>query len=328
MLITQTPLRISFSGGGTDLAAYYRRQPGAVVSTAIDKFIYVILNQRFDDMIYLSYSKKEIVERVDDIQHELIREAMRMTGVQRGIELAIMADIPSEGSGLGSSSSLTVGLLNALYSYRGVLVTAERLAQEACKIEIEICGKPIGKQDQYIAAYGGLRFFEFRSDESVLVEDLPIGKLRSALSDRLMLFFTNTTRKSQTILKEQTEKTREKMAALSTIRDLANEARERLERGEISAIGDILKKNWDLKRDLASGITSPDIEQMVELAMKGGATGCKICGAGGGGFLLVYAPHDRAESVRAQLKGYREMPFFMERAGSRVMFNVEGYEWK
>ncbi|HMP88806.1 MAG TPA: GHMP kinase [Kiritimatiellia bacterium] len=328
MLITQTPLRISFSGGGTDLSAYYRKRSGAVVSTAIDKFIYVILNQRFDDMIYLSYSKKEIVSNVDEIQHELIREAMRMTGVEKGIELAIMADIPSEGSGLGSSSSLTVGLLNALYTYRGILVTAEQLAHEACRIEIDICGKPIGKQDQYIAAYGGLRYFEFRPDDSVLVDDLPVGKLRPELSNRLMLFFTNTTRKSQNILKEQTERTGEKMNYLDDIRALADRTRQSLERGELDDIGAILKQNWDLKRELASGITNPEIELMVELAMSAGAGGCKICGAGGGGFLLVYAPHDKTEHIRKNLKNYREMPFFMERAGSRVIFNVEGYEWK
>lgn len=328
MIITQTPLRISFAGGGTDLAAYYKERSGLVVSSAIDKYIYVILNQRFDDMIYLSYSRKEIVASVDEIQHELIREAMRMTGVEKGIELAIMADIPSEGSGLGSSSSLTVGLLNALYTYRGIQVTAEQLAREACRIEIELCGKPIGKQDQYIAAYGGLRQFEFKPDESVEVENLSIGRLRSALSDRLMLFFTNTTRKSQNILKEQTERTGEKRNYLDSIRQLAVDARACLMEGSIDVIGDLLKKNWEFKRELASGISNPDIEKMVDLAMSGGATGCKICGAGGGGFLLVYAPHNRAESVRKNLKDYREMPFFLDRAGSRVIFNVESYEWK
>lgn len=328
MIITQTPLRISFAGGGTDLAAYYEKRGGIVVSSAIDKYIHVILNQRFDDMIYLSYSRKEIVASVDEIQHELIREAMRKTGVEKGIELAIMADIPSEGSGLGSSSSLTVGLLNAFYTYRGILVTAEQLAREACEIEIEICGKPIGKQDQYIAAYGGLRKFDFNPDGSVGVENLTIGRLRSALSDKLMLFFTNTTRKNQNILKEQTERTGEKMEFLDKIRQLAVDARECLLNGKIDVIGELLEKNWRYKRELASGISNGDIDRMVELAMSGGATGCKICGAGGGGFLLVYAPHDKTESVRKSLTTYREMPFFLERAGSRVIFNVESYEWK
>lgn len=326
MLITQTPLRISFAGGGTDLAAYYRATPGAVLSSAIDKFVYVILNQRFDDQIYISYSKKEIVDRVDDVQHELVREAMRITGVDRGVEIAIMADIPSSGSGLGSSSSLTVGLLNALYAYRGMQVTNEQLAREACRIEIDLCGKPIGKQDQYIAAYGGLRFFEFHADGSVAVDALTVDRQR--LSAGLMLFYTNMTRRADPILQEQKANTDSRRDSLDGIRDLALASRRAVEARDYDAIGDVLARNWAMKKQLAGGITNPEINAMVAKAQAGGATGCKICGAGGGGFLLTYCPPDRRDQLRSAMAGYREMPFFLERLGSRVIFNVESYEWK
>ena len=213
MIITQTPLRVSFAGGGTDLAAYYEHGDGYVVSTAIDKFAYVIVKERFDDEIYLNYMRKEIVTDVAQIQHELIRDAMRMTGVDHGVEVTLLSDIPSEGSGLGSSSSFSVGLLNAFYTFRGELVTAERLAREACEIEIERLGKPIGKQDQYIAAYGGLRAFRFRTGGEVEIEPVPMeGARLLELSNRLYLFFTGRTRKADKILSEQRQETADRRA--------------------------------------------------------------------------------------------------------------------
>ncbi len=328
MLITQTPLRISLAGGGTDLPSYYRAKNGAVLSSAIDKYVYVIVNKRFDDKIYISYSQKEIVDSVDQIQHELVREAMRKTGVEKGVEIAMMADIPSEGSGLGSSSSLTVGLLNAFYTYRGVLVTAEQLAREACDIEIERCGKPIGKQDQYIAAYGGLRFFEFHPDETVRVIDVPTDKGKRELGACLLLFYTNVTRKADGILKEQTAKTKDRLGHLDAIRGLAYEARDAVLAGRYEQIGEVLKRNWLWKKELAGGISNPDIDRMVESALRGGAVGCKIAGAGGGGFLLTFCPREKKQELREAMRGYREMPFFLERCGSKVIFNIEGYEWK
>ena len=318
MLITQTPLRISIAGGGTDLEAYYSKSGGAVVSTSIDKNIYVILNQRFDDKIYISYSQKEIVDSVDEIQHELVREAMRVAGVTKGVEIAIMADIPSSGSGLGSSSSLTVGLLNAFYAYRGIQVSAEQLAQEACEIEIDRCGKPIGKQDQYIAAYGGLRYFEFHADGTVTNEDLSDGRNGPALSQRLMLFFTDVTRKADVILKEQTENTDNRRAELDQIKDLAHQVRQAIGECRFEFIGDSLRKNWELKQGLADGITNPAIDDMVAKAMGGGARGCKISGAGGGGFLLTSGDPGETSRLRATMADYREMPFFLERFGSKV----------
>lgn len=328
MLITQTPLRISLAGGGTDFPAYFRRQGGGVVSSAIDKFIYVILNQRFDDMIYLSYSKKEIVSSVDEIKHELVREAMRMAGVEKGVEIAIMADIPSEGSGLGSSSSLTVGLLNAFYAYRGVQVTAEQLAREACQIEIERCSKPIGIQDQYIAAYGGMRAFGFQPDDQVQVDDLSCGRTRQELSSRLLLFYTNKTRQADVILREQNARTDLNVAALDVLRQQAADCRGFVERGELDRIGELMAENWRIKKKLASTISNADLDRMVDRALAGGAVGCKICGAGGGGFLLVYCRAEKQDALRQAMAEYREMPFFLERSGSKVIFNVEGYEWK
>jgi len=222
MIISQTPLRISLAGGGTDFPKFFREVGGAVVSLAIDKFVYVIVKERFDDQIYLNYSRKEIVDSVDAIQHELIREAMRVTGVSRGVEITTLADIPSGGTGLGSSSAITVGLLNALYAYQGVQVTAEQLACEACRIEIDILKKPIGVQDQYIAAYGGLRFFEFATCGEIRSEKISLSnEKKRRLSEALMLFYTNATRSADTILKEQNAKTAMNMDSLAVLRQMA-----------------------------------------------------------------------------------------------------------
>lgn len=328
MLITQTPLRISFAGGGTDLEAYYRHGGGAVLSSAIDKYVYVILNKRFDDKIYLSYSKKEIVDSVDEIQHELVREAMRIAGVTKGVEIAIMADIPSSGSGLGSSSSLTVGLLNAFHTYQGVQAPAEQLAREACEIEITRCGKPIGKQDQYIAAYGGLNFFEFQPSGEVTVTPVRLGPVKRHWSASMLLFFSDITRQAETILQEQSAKTAAKREYLDRIKALAYRARDAVGAGRFDEIGDILRENWELKKELASGITRPEIDRMVAAALAGGAAGCKLCGAGGGGFLLTYCARADKSRLRQALRDYREMPFFLERYGSKVTYNAEGYEWE
>lgn len=322
MIISQTPLRISFAGGGTDLATYYREHVGFVLSTAIDKFAYVIVKERFDDMIYLNYMRKEIVERVDDIEHELIREAMRTTGVASGVEITLLSDIPSSGSGLGSSSSFTVGLLNALHMYQGNQVTAETLAQQACEIEIDRLGKPIGKQDQYVAAYGGFRAFTFNRDDSVDVRrlDVPPHFVRQ-IDDRLRLYFTGQTRQADTILAEQKANSDDRMGELTKIKGLAAMLERALERGEIDALGEVLHAGWTLKRQLATGITNSHIEQMYDAARAGGATGGKICGAGGGGFLLVFFPPASYGTLSEAMRLYREMPFSLERDGTKIIFN-------
>ncbi len=329
MIVTQTPLRISFSGGGTDLAAYYAARDGYVVSTAIDKFAYVIVKERFDDDIYLNYMRKEIRSDVDAIEHELIREAMRMTGVERGIEVTLLSDIPSQGSGLGSSSSFTVGLLNAFHAYQGEQVTAERLAREACEIEIDRLGKPIGKQDQYIAAYGSLRAFHFRRDESVDVELLRVSPLqRLELGNCLRLFYTGRTREADSILSEQKARTEDRSAELDGIKQLAVDLKAAFAAGEFERLGEILHANWELKRKLASGISDRSIDEMYECARAHGAVGGKICGAGGGGFLLVYCPPERQQRLAKGMRAHRLLPFQLERDGSKVIFNYRREVWK
>jgi len=330
MIITQTPLRISLVGGGTDLEAFYSIEDGMVLSAAIDKYVYVIVKERFDDKIYINYSRKEIVDRVDEIEHELVREAMRITGVESGVEITTLADIPSEGSGLGSSSSLTVGLLNALYQYQGEQVPPERLAQEACEIEIERCNKPIGKQDQYIAAYGGVRTFTFRSDGSVAVEKLPLSDAgMRKLGSNLLLFYTNKTRKSADILREQRELTPHKLDDLRAIKSLVPRARDIILSGNnFDELGHLLHENWLRKRELASKITNGDIDDMYQRALDAGALGGKISGAGGGGFLLLYVPRSKQDAVREALSDLRELPFLLERDGSKVIFNMKRYPAK
>lgn len=323
MIITQTPLRIGLVGGGTDLPDYYRMHGGRVLNCAIDKYVYVIVKQRFDDEIYLNYSKKEIVSRVDDIEHELIREAMLLTGVLKGVEITTLADIPSTGSGLGSSSAVTVGLLHALFAYRGVQVTAGELADLACKIEIEQCGKPIGKQDQYIAAYGGVRDLRFGPGEEVVAEAVELSTAdRRALQQQMMLFYTGTTRSANTILAEQSANIKTTGAQLDLLRDLAGSAVERLRDGDIDAIGPVVRESWAAKRQLASGVSNSFVEQAVKRALDAGASGAKLTGAGGGGFLFVFSPVERQRAVREALNGMRELPIKLDGLGSRVVLNV------
>ncbi len=329
MIISQTPLRISLSGGGTDLSNYYNPHEGFVVSTAIDKYIYVIVKERFDDLIYVDYSSKEIVENINDIKHELVREAALLTGMTNGFEVMMFADIPSEGSGLGSSSSLTVGLLHAFYSYKGELVTAEQLAREACKIEIEILGRPIGKQDQYIAAYGGLRTFKFCKNESVEVNQVEIvSEAKRKLGSNLLLFFTSTTRKAASILEEQSKNVMSRIDFHHKIKELAYDTLDGLNMLEINRVGENLHLNWELKKHLASNVSNPDIDRMHALAMEGGALGAKISGAGGGGFLLVYCERDKQDNLRRALRQYRELPFYLEKHGSKIIFDQTRYDIK
>jgi D-glycero-alpha-D-manno-heptose-7-phosphate kinase len=325
MIITRTPLRISFAGGGTDFPDFYRAEEGAVISAAIDKYIYVIVKKRFDDLIHVSYSKKETCHHVDEIQHDLVREAMRKTGVTCGVEIATMADIPSEGSGLGSSSCVTVGLLNALYLHQGITRSAEQLAREACEIEIDLLGRPIGKQDHYIAAYGGLRLFRFRCDDSVTNEPLPLSEARwEQLGSQLMLFFTGTTRQSSGILQEQRDNIGGRLGLLRAMRDQVDRVRSCCEVGCLDDLGTILHEGWAHKRQLAEAISNPYLDAMYDRALAAGATGGKIAGAGGGGFLLLHCPLARQDAVRARMDHWRELHFRLERDGTRAIFNIKG----
>jgi D-glycero-alpha-D-manno-heptose-7-phosphate kinase len=331
MIIVRTPLRISFVGGGSDLRSYYQHQQGQVVCTAIDKFVYAIVKERFDDMIYINYSRKETVNRVDQIQHDLVREAMKITGVKKGIEITTLADIPSSGSGLGSSSSITVALLHALYSYQNTLVTAEQLAREACQIEIDILGKPIGRQDQHAAAFGGVNRFIFNSDgttERIAVQMSSAYKRRFASS--LLLYYTGISRKADTILNRQktsmdSEKIREKLHAMVSLVEPFTRA---MERGDLAACAELLDRNWQLKQQLAPGISNPDIEKMYGQAKSAGALAGKVCGAGGGGFLMLLAPRENQNRVFEAMLDYREMPFMIEESGSNVIFNDRSYSSK
>ena len=328
MIITQTPLRIGLLGGGTDLPDYYREHGGRVLNCAIDKYIYVIVKQRFDDEIYVNYSKKEIVSRVEDLEHELVREAMWMTGVTNGVEITTLADIPSSGSGLGSSSAVTVGLLHALFAYRGKQVTAEELADRACTIEIDRCGKPIGKQDQYIAAYGGIRDIRFGPGDQVTAEELELSAAgRRDLQRHIMLFYTGVTRSANSILAEQTANIKTARDQLDLLRDLAGLATDRLRSGDVEAVGEAMRKGWEAKRQLAAGISNPQVDQAVDRALEAGAAGAKLTGAGGGGFLLVICPMERQRAVRENLADMQELPVKLDRLGSRVILNVTRDIW-
>ena len=323
MIITQTPLRISFAGGGTDFQGYYAQGGGAVLSSAIDKYIYVVIKQRFDSKIRVGYTRTEMVERVDQIEHELVRECLHLTGITGGVEIATMADIPSEGSGLGSSSTVTVGLLHAMYAYQGLLVTAETLAAQACRIEIEVLGKPIGKQDQYIAAYGNLRRFEFNPDETVTTHSVNLSEeKRRRLGESLMLFYTGITRQADVILSEQKANIEEKRVWLDRIKGQVADVEAAFSESNLNKVGRLMQTGWEWKKQMAGRISSPSIDALYERALDAGATGGKIAGAGGGGFLLLYCPPDRQSAVREVLAEMREMPFSLERDGSKVIFNA------
>ena len=323
MIITQTPLRISFAGGGTDFKGYYEKGGGAVISSAIDKYIYVVIKERFDSKIRVGYTRTEMVDRVDQIEHELVRECMILTGITGGVEIATMADIPSAGSGLGSSSTVTVGLLHAMYAYRGILVTAETLAQQACRIEIDILGKPIGKQDQYIAAYGSLRRFDFHADGSVAAKAVELSEeRRRRFGESLMLFYTGITRKADTILSEQQANIEDKRLSLDRMKAQVAEVEAALEGGNLNKVGRLMQTGWGWKKQMADRISSAEIDALYESALDAGATGGKIAGAGGGGFLLLYCPADRQSVVREVLAQMKELPFSLERDGTKVIFNA------
>lgn len=328
MIVTQTPLRVGLVGGGTDLPDYYREHGGRVLNAAIDKYVYVIVKQRFDEEIYVNYSQKEIVTRATDLQHDLVREAMHMAGVRGGVEITTLADIPSAGSGLGSSSSVTVGLLQALFAYQGHQLSAEELAERACAIEIDRCRKPIGKQDQYAAAYGGVCDIHFGPGDRVFVDRLQlVPSEHRHLQDELLLFFTGTTRRADSILGEQRTNIDDRLPQLALLRDLAVEAADGLRVGDRDALGRALNKSWDAKRGLASGVSNALIDDAVGSAIAAGATGAKVTGAGGGGFLLVVCPLESQRAVRDRLSHMKELPIKIEPLGSRVIFNVHRDIW-
>jgi D-glycero-alpha-D-manno-heptose-7-phosphate kinase len=328
MIITQTPLRVGLVGGGTDLPSFYREHGGRVLNAAIDKYVYVVIKQRFDDDIYVNYSEKEIVSRVEDLRHDLVREAMHMAGVRHGVEITTLADIPSAGSGLGSSSAVTVGLLQALFAYQGVQLSAPELAERACTIELDRCGKPIGKQDQYAAAYGGLCDLRFGPGDRVSVDQIHLEpRLHRHLQAELMLFYTGITRSADTILREQNANVDQRLAQLELLRDLAEGAADALRNGDTDEVGVALRKSWEAKRTLASGVSNTVLDAAVDAALDAGASGAKVAGAGGGGFVLVSCPVQHQAAVRAALPDMKELPIKIDPFGSRVVLNVHRDIW-
>jgi D-glycero-alpha-D-manno-heptose-7-phosphate kinase len=321
MIISQTPYRVSFAGGGTDLPAYYRREFGAVLSVTIDQHIYVTLHRRFESTIRVSYSRTEVAHTIDDVQHELVREAMRMVEIDEPLEITTIGDVPS-GTGMGSSSSLTVGLLTALYGYRHRVVSPKLVAEQACQIEIDVLGKPIGRQDQYAAAFGGLNYFRFNPDDTVDVEPVPCrAETLAELERRTLLLYTGQTRDANVILEQQSSATKDRVDVLRAMRDLADEMRQSLAgEGDLDRFASMLHEGWELKRSLGFGISNDHINEWYATARRAGAVGGKLLGAGGGGFVLLIAPAWRHRAIREALGRPRELPFKVSRCGSRNIF--------
>lgn len=323
MIISRTPMRISFVGGGSDLAVHYRKYGGAVVSTSINKYVFITVNKRFDSSIRVSYSKTEEVASVEEIDHRLVRESLKKLAVLEGIEITSIADIPSRGSGLGSSSAFTVSLLNALYAYKGIYRSKLDLAAEACEIEIDICKEPIGKQDQYGAALGGLNLLRFNPDESVSYEPvIAPPNFIDNLQNRLLLVYTGVTRSASVVLEQQiaaiqsnrdSEQTVVRLSALTG--DFCNAVRA----GNLGRIAELLDEGWRLKKAV-SQVTTSLIDDMYNRAKQVGAIGGKILGAGSGGFMLLMAEPERHVAIRAALSGFRFVPFRFDWSGSSIIF--------
>jgi D-glycero-alpha-D-manno-heptose-7-phosphate kinase len=320
MIISRTPLRVSFAGGGTDMEDFYKEDGGAVTSTAINRYMYITVNKKFDSAIRVSYSSTENVEHVDHIKHPIVREALKLTGITKGIEITSMADVPAK-TGMGSSSSYAVGLLNALYAYKGEFKSPDFLAEQACKIEIELCKEPIGKQDQYIAAFGGVQHIQFNKDGSVFVDPVICSaETKKALEEGTMLFYTGVTRPASTILTEQKKNIVDKMEILKKMKAQAEMVKDALIQGDLNKFGSLLNEGWQLKRQLAGGITSTDIDKHYDEAIKAGAIGGKLLGAGGGGFLMFFCPPEKQDDVRRALTGLKETTLALEPQGSKIIY--------
>ncbi|MDE1892477.1 MAG: GHMP kinase [Betaproteobacteria bacterium] len=323
MIVSKTPLRMSFVGGGSDLPAFYREEEGAVLSTSIDKYMYICVNKKFDGRIRISYTRTEDVEHRHQVEHPLVREALHLVGIEGGIEIASMADIPSKGSGLGSSSTYTVGLLNALFAYRNQFASKEKLSRQACEIEIDRCGEPIGKQDQYAAAYGGLNLIRFHPDDSVSVDPV-ISKpsLLQEMEDSILVFFTGRTRSASAVLANQSAamQTTDSRMLMRRMVQIAFEMKEQLESGTLDHFGDLLDENWRLKTQLASGISDPQIDSWYAKGIAKGALGGKLLGAGNGGFMMFYAPKERHIEISNALADLKPVKFRFDRAGTQIVF--------
>ena len=328
MIISRTPFRISFAGGGSDLPAFYRREPGAVLSTTIDKYMYVAIHPFFDKhKIQLKYSKTELVESVGNIQHPIFREVLRMYGLQ-GVDLNSIADIPS-GTGLGSSSAFTVGLLNAVRTYLGKATGGEKLGQLACDVEINRIGSPIGKQDQYAAACGGLNVITFYGDETVDVQKIIMSyDKKRELEQNLFLYYIGGEHSANEILKQQQQEIAQdaKFQTQCRMVELVYRLKKSLEEGSVDDMGTILHEGWLLKKSLSRNISNSGIDNLYDCGIRAGATGGKLLGAGGAGFLLFYCPADRHETFKIRMQGFSEMPFRFDNYGSKIIYIGDKYE--
>src|SRR6266436_3898704 len=328
MIITRTPFRITLGGGGTDLPSFYREHGGFLVAVAIDKYMFLNVNTPIlDDKIRVRYTNSELVDHVDCVQHTLAREAMQYFNISRGLEIVSIADIPSV-TGLGSSSSYLVGLLNALHTLLQDQATPQKLAEEACHIELEVLKKPIGKQDQYMAAFGGLTALDIKPDGGVCVKRLELDlDLVENLEHNILMFYTNEMRDATTILKKQDEATRTRdprvVSSLCEIKDIGLEISGAISKGNLRRFGELLDVHWQSKKRLAEGISNPQIDAWYELAKQNGAIGGKISGAGGGGFLMLYCEENKARLREAmRTAGLRELKFRFDFEGSKVVFDV------
>ena len=331
MIITKTPLRITFAGGGSDMASYYDEHPGTCISATINKYVYVLVKKRFDNKIYLKYSDNEVVDvnKIDDIQHDFIRETLKFMNVDYGVEIINWADIPTKGTGLGSSSSFLVGLLLALHTLEGRHVSKKTLADQACYIEIEKCSKPIGIQDQYAAAFGGFNHLEFSASEHRVSGFGFCDQEIRDISENLHLFYTGITRESKDILATQTQNLISDNEVVQNMHrnvELAEELVEHLVYKDIDAIPIALRQNWELKKKFAGSISSTELDKVYDVATTiGGASGGKVIGAGGGGFFLFWA--EDKKKLKDALADYQEMPFVIDKYGSRVVLNLETLTW-
>jgi len=326
MIIVRSPLRITLGGGGTDLPSYYRQNGGFLISAAINKYVYITVMRPFTSGIFLKYSQLEKVATVDEIQHPIFREAIRLLNFKTPqVEITALADIPS-GTGLGSSGSFTTALLKALYTHRRRLILPDELASLACKVEIEILKEPIGKQDQYISAYGGVTCFEFNQDNSVKAYPLPISMdTMFDLEDNILLFFTGISRKASSILKDQDKRSKENdkqmLNNLHYIKELGLKSKEALVNGDMLQFGELLNEHWEQKKKRSKNMSNSQIDEWYELGKKNGALGGKLIGAGGGGFLMFYAQDRNKLRYAMKNAGMEEVRFRFDFEGTKVIFS-------
>jgi D-glycero-alpha-D-manno-heptose-7-phosphate kinase len=324
MIVSRAPLRMSFVGGGSDMPAYYRENGGAVLSTSLNKYVYLTINKKFDNDLRLSYSNTEIVSDSSQIKHPIFRNTLELLKFKGGLEITSISDIPSQGSGLGSSSSFTVALLHALSTYKGEHISKQELGRLASHIEIDLCKDTIGKQDQYAAAFGGFNFIEFNKDDSVVINPIVCKPLTiKKIEDSILVFYTGRTRKASTLLLEQSKnmKKANKRELMSEMVALAYKMRDLLEKNDIELFGEILDRNWVLKRQMAVGVSDPQIDGWYHKGLAAGAEGGKIMGAGNGGFLMFFAPKEKHDAITSALTELQRIPFSFSNTGSEIIYS-------